>query len=145
MNTSETIYINDTPVIIKDVDYDRKLTKMSHRQRKLQNPPVLECGNAGVVFQFAYSKQLLEDIELWWEIEYQLKKEDFNVELYSDLQNKIIELRFFDLLPYYKPRERHSESILDNIKDNVLKYYESLPQCFRVAVDGCYIHDWDYI
>lgn len=133
------------PVVIKEVDYPRKLTKMSHRQRKQQSPPVLECGNAAVVFQFEMCAILLQDIELWWEEEYKLKGEDFNVELFVDYGNMIIELRFYKELPFYTARGRHCDSVFDDIEANILGCYESLPQSFMEAVDGCYVSDWDYL
>lgn len=138
-------YLKDIPIVVKKADYPRKFTKMSHRKRKLQEPPVLECGNASVVFQFEMCKTLLEDMEIWWEYEYSLQGENFNVELYTDYQNKVIEVRFFQELPFYKPRGRHSDSIVDNLEAIVLQCYEKLPVSFQEAADGVYVGDWDFL
>lgn len=143
MNKTEFTIGDTIPIHLDNVPYDRKLTRKSHRERKRVG--VLECGNAGVVFQLPYTKDLYQELVDWWEEEYFVQGELFNVELYTDLANNIIELRFFQEVPFYKPKERHSDSIVDKIYPSVLGCYEKLGAWIKDAVIGVYVSDWDFL
>lgn len=134
---------NRVPVVIIEPEYDRKLKKMSHRKRKAQQ--VLECGNASISFELFLTEELHTLLNTWWDEEYSLQGENFNVELFTDNETGMIEIRFFSELPFYKPRERHCDVVTDDIEANVLGCWEKLPAWIQSNVLGCYISDFDFI
>lgn len=147
----------NTPIIIKDPNYETRLKKLSHRQRKEATIcpkyksvklPCLEHGNAAVVFELLYSKQLSQDLELWWEYEYIQKGEHFNVELVTD-ERGVIELRYMLNKPFYKPHRmklgKRFQSVQDSLEQSVEEVYKTLPHFVQGELEAIVVSDWDYL
>lgn len=138
------------PVLAEDIDYERKLTRKSHKCRKNAkldgvNLPCLEWGNAGIVFQLILTEDNLSLVEHWWKEEYSLKQESFNVELFTDTEKSLLEIRFMSEKCYYISNRKRFESVLYDSEAIVSEYYNSLPEVIQELVELCYLSDFDYL
>ncbi len=151
------IKLKNIPIIVKDPNYEQRLKKLSHRQRKEATIcpkyksvklPCLEHGNAAVVFELLHTKQLAQDLELWWEYEYLQKGEDFNVELVVD-EKGVIELRYMLSKPFYKPHRmklgKRFQSVQDSLEESVEEVYKTLPHFVQGELEVIVVSDWDYL
>jgi len=132
-----------------DVDYGN-LTKRSHRARKTTYHegvclPCLEWGNAAIVLQFELDPIFYWSLEQWWEDEYEMLGEKFNVELYLDEDLRTIELRFLSEMCYYTSPKKTYNTILNDIEGNVAKCCEKLPDWITEKTEIIILSDWDYL
>jgi len=140
------------PVLAEEVGYERKFKRKSHKCRKHvkleggdKTLPCLEWGNAGIVFQLILSRDNLSLVEYWWEEEYALKQESFNVELFTDTEKQLLEIRFMSEKCYYISNRKRFESVLYDSEAIVSEYYNSLPKAIQELVELCYLSDFDYL
>ena len=107
--------------------------------------PCLEWGNAAIVLQFELDPIFYWSLEQWWEDEYEMLGEKFNVELYLDEELRTIELRFLSEMCYYTSPKKTYNTILNDIEGNVAKCCEKLPDWIVGSCELVYLSDWDMI
>ena len=107
---------------------------------------ILQHGNGLLGFNFKRTDEVDNIVNTWWENEYALFGEEFNVEVFFDTNT--VHVMFFTDLPFYKQTNKAKvklESLQDDPSKCVDVYLKSLPFSLHDLVQDVTIGDWDYI
>lgn len=145
ITVNNMVTLNNIPVTIAEVEYDPKHKKRSHKWRKKQTPPLLECGNAAIVFKLPYTETLWQYVLDWHSVSESVYEDGFNFEAVCNYNTSIIELRYCSSKSFYIPRNIHSNSVLDDVEGNVSETLKLIPEGFSELITEIVISDWDYL
>jgi hypothetical protein len=122
-------------------DYPKSITKHNERQRKKLS--ICQYGDAMIDFIFDYKHKdtLLE----WWDFQYITLGEDFNCEMYIDLD--VIHVMFLEGVPFYKTTKKakkQNPSVQDDPETYSSFFQEMLPKQLGNSFEKVVITDWDF-
>lgn len=122
-------------------NYPKTITKHNERQRKKLG--ICQYGDA--MIDFVYGIEHKEYLEEWWDSQYKSLGEEFNCELYVDIDK--VHVMFLEETPFYKTTKKAKKQITSVQEDPekfVTQFQEMLPLKLANSFEKVFITDWDF-